>query len=114
MEIDFKDIILFGKKNFSDILKEIHTNHTNKEQELKQLINDLKPLITTPGEAMIVVPLIKGYIAEAVKNDDNLIKMATIVQKAINTGKQSDNGDLQLSDDEKEQLLNSVQKLSVV
>lgn len=112
--VDFKDIVLYGKKNFSEVLKEIHSNQQDKEKELKQLISDLKPLITTAGDAVIVVPLIKAYLDVAVKNDDNLIKMATLVQKAISTGKQNDSGDLQLSDDEKEQLLDSVQKLSVV
>lgn len=112
--MEFNDIILYGKKNFSDVLKEIHTNQQDKEKELKQLINDLKPLITTAGDAVIVVPLIKSYIDVAVKNDDNLIKMAALVQKAISSGKKDDNGDLQLSDDEKEQLLNSIEKLKIV
>lgn len=110
--IEFKDIVLYGKKNFSDVLKEIHINQQDKEKELKKLINDLKPLIITAGDAVIVVPLIKSYIDVAVKNDDNLIKMAALVQKAMTSGKQSDNGDLQLSDEEKEALLEGVHKLN--
>jgi hypothetical protein len=45
----------------------------------------LKPLITSPGEATIMVPLIKEYMELAIKNDDALIKMAGIVQRAMNT-----------------------------
>lgn len=111
---DFKDIILYGKKNFSDILKEIHQKTQDKEQELKELISGLKPMITSPGDAMMIVPLIKSYIDVSVKNDDNLIKMAMIVQKAISSNKQNEDGSLGLSDDEKEQLLDSVKKLNVV
>jgi len=110
---DFKDIILYGRKNFSDILKEIHQKTQDKEEEIKQLIADLKPMITSPGEAMMIVPLIKSYIDVSVKNDDNLIKMAMIVQKAMLANKQNEDGSLGLSDDEKEQLLDSVQKLNI-
>lgn len=111
---DFKDIIIYGKKNFSDVLKEIHKNQQDKEEEIKELIAGLKPLIVTSGDAMMIVPLIKSYMDVAVKNDDNLIKMAVIVQKAISSNKQTEDGGLGLSDDEKEQLLDSVKKLNVV
>ncbi len=110
---DFKDIVLYGKKSFSDVLKEIHTKTQDKEAEIKQLIADLKPLITSPGDAVMIVPLIKSYIDVSVKNDDNLIKMAMIVQRAMAANKVADDGGLGLSDDEKEQLLDSVQKLNI-
>ena len=112
--MDFKDIKIYGKKTFADVLKEIHVNQQDKEQELKKLINDLKPLVTTAGDAVIIVPLIKAYIDVSVKNDDNLIKMAVLVQKAISSGKKDDNGDVNLSEEEKEQLLKNVQDLKVV
>jgi hypothetical protein len=111
---DFKDIILYGKKSFSDILKEIHQKTQDKEEEIKQLIANLKPLITTPGDAVMIVPLIKSYIDVSVKNDDNLIKMAMIVQKAMSANKTNEDGSLGLSEDEKEQLLDSVKKLNIV
>ena len=49
--MDFSQVNLFGKKNFSDLLKEIHTNQKDKEVQLRSLIEGLKPLITDPGEA---------------------------------------------------------------
>ena len=44
--MDFSQVKLFGKKNFSDLLKEIHTNQKDKETQLRSLIEGLKPLIS--------------------------------------------------------------------
>ena len=107
--MDFSQVKLFGKKNFSDLLKEIHTNQKDKETQLRSLIEGLKPLITSPGEATMIVPLIKEYMELAIKNDDALIKMAGIVQRAMNS-KIAD-GDELLSDEDKEMLFSSLQEL---
>ena len=56
--MDFSQIKLFGNKKFSDLLKEIHVNQKDKEAQLRSLIEGLKPLITSPGEATMIVPLI--------------------------------------------------------
>ena len=75
--------ILFDDKSFSDLLKEIHGNQ--KKKQLASLIAELKPLVQTLGDATVVVPLIKEYMEISVKNDDQLIKMAAIVQR-LSTG----------------------------
>ena len=107
--MDFSNVTLFGKKKFSDLLKEIHTNQKDKEVQLRSLIEGLKPLITSPGEATMIVPLIKEYMELAIKNDDALIKMAGIVQRAMNS-KMVDSDEL-LSDEDKEMLFSSLQEL---
>ena len=107
--MDFSQVKLFGKKNFSDLLKEIHTNQKDKETQLRSLIEGLKPLITSPGEATMIVPLIKEYMELAIKNDDALIKMAGIVQRAMNS--KIAEGDELLSEEDKEMLFSSLQEL---
>jgi len=107
--MDFSSIKLFGKKNFADLLKEIHTNQKDKEVQLRSLIEGLKPLITSPGEATMIVPLIKEYMELAIKNDDALIKMAGIVQRAMNS-KAADSEEL-LTDEDKEMIFSSLQEL---
>jgi hypothetical protein len=107
--MDFTQVNLFGKKTFADLLKEIHTNQKDKEIQLRSLIEGLKPLITSPGEATIMVPLIKEYMELAIKNDDALIKMAGIVQRAMNT-KMAEGDDI-LSDEDKELLFSSLKDL---
>jgi hypothetical protein len=108
--MDFNSITLFGKKTFADLLKEIHTNSSNKEKEIRGLIEGLKPFITSAGDAVIIVPLIKDYLDVSVKNDDLLIKMAGIVQRAMNSSSGDDS--MLISDAEKEMLFESIQQLS--
>ena len=107
--MDFNNITIFGKKTFADLLKEIHTNSSNKEKEIRILIDNLKPLITSAGDAVIIVPLIKDYLDVSVKNDDLLIKMAGIIQRALNSNKTDDQGFL--SDSDKEMLFQSIHEL---
>lgn len=107
--MDFNTITLFGKKTFADLLKEIHTNSSNKEKEIRNLIDNLKPFINSAGDAVIIVPLIKDYLDVSVKNDDLLIKMAGIVQRAMNSNQGSD--ELLLSDLDKEMLFQSMNEL---
>jgi hypothetical protein len=107
--MDFNNITIFGKKTFADLLKEIHTNSSNKEKEIRILIDNLKPLITSAGDAVIIVPLIKDYLDVSVKNDDLLIKMAGIIQRALNSNKTDDEGFL--SDSDKEMLFQSIHEL---
>ena len=112
--MSIKDIKLYGNTSFATLLREIHTNQKNKEDELKTLIGNLKPLITTAGDAVIIVPLIQSYLNTAIKNDENLIKMATIVQRAVHAGTKNDKGEYEFTDDEKDQLLKNIQELKVV
>jgi hypothetical protein len=107
--MDFNTITLFGKKSFADLLKEIHTNSSNKEKEIRALINNLKPLITSTSDAVIIVPLIKDYLDVSVKNDDLLIKMAGIVQRSINSS--NNNDEVLLSESDREILFQSIQEL---
>ena len=57
----------------------------------------------------MIVPLIKEYMELAIKNDDALIKMAGIVQRAMNS-KAVDSEEL-LTDEDKEMLFSSLQEL---
>ena len=102
------DQVVFGKKKFSDILQEIYTRSTTKEKQISDLIEQLKELIQNTGDAVMMVPLIASYMDLNLKNDDALIKMAAIVQKAITRGKET--GDFILPDNEKEELLKLAQE----
>ena len=103
------DIILFDDKTSSDIFKEIYHNSKKKDKQINSLISELKPLITDAGNANVVVPLIKEYLEIGVKNDDALIKMATLVQRALSST--SEEGGLGISDEEKQQLLDEIDKI---
>ena len=104
------DSIVFGKKKFSDILEEIYLNQKKKEEQISTLISELKPLIQDIGDATLIVPLLKEYLEISVKNDEQLIKMATIIQRVINNST-TDDGNFGISEDEKNQLLAEMDKL---
>ena len=100
---------IFGKKKFSDIIEEIYNNQKRKEEQISILISELKPLIQDIGDATLVVPLLKEYLEISVKNDEQLIKMATIIQRAVqNEGGEDSN--FGMTEEEKQQLLNEVKK----
>ena len=107
--MDFEQKI-FGNKSFSDLLKNIYDNSREKEKQIKDLITSLKPLVADTQSALMVVPLIKEYLDVSVKNDDSLIKMAGIVQRAMANSGGNGDGDF-LSESELEQLRGEVQKI---
>jgi len=100
---------VFGNKKFSDLLEEIYNNQKRREAQVTALISELKPMVSDIGDATLIVPLIKEYMEIGVKNDDALIKMATLVQRALNST--SEDGGLGISDEEKAQLLEEMEKL---
>ena len=102
--------VVFGKKKFSDILNEIYNNQKKKEDQIAGLISELKPLVQDIGDATLIVPLIKEYLEIGVRNDEQLIKMATIVQRVINNSSNEDS--MGITDSEKEELLAELDKLN--
>ena len=104
------DSVVFGKKKFSNILEEIYNNQKKKEKQISGLISELKPLINDIGDATLIVPLIKEYMDIGVRNDEQLIKMATIVQRALNNSSSGET--LGITDEEKQQLMEELDKLN--
>ena len=103
--------VIFEDKTFSDLLKEIHKNQSKKAKQLASLIAELRPLITSLGDATVVVPLIKEYMEISVKNDDHLIKMAAIVQRLSTGGSTKGDAGL-LTEDEIQQLQEAAEEIS--
>ena len=99
---------IFGKVTFSNLLEEIYNNQKKKEEQISILIHELKPMVQEIGDATLIVPLIKEYLEIGVKNDEALIKMATIVQQAMQA---EEGGEVfGMTEAEKQQLLDEVKK----
>ena len=105
------DSDIFGDKKLKDLFQEIYQNQKKKEKQISVLIDELKPLIDDIGDATLVVPLIKEYLELGVKNDEQLIKMATIIQRCLSTDNSSSEGNYLISDEEKAQLLGEINKI---
>ena len=101
---------IFGKKKFSDILEEIYDNSKKKEEQISVLISELRPLVKDIGDATLIVPLIKEYMELGIKNDEALIKMSAIVQRAMNASESTGN-DITITDAEKQALLDTLDSM---
>ena len=109
--MDSLNQILFDDKSFSDLLKEIHGNQKKKAKQLASLIAELRPLVQSLGDATVVVPLIKEYMEISVKNDDQLIKMAAIVQR-LSTGTANSGDGCSLTEEEMDQLMDVAEEIA--
>lgn len=108
MNLDFE---LYKGKKYSDLLKDIVVNHKNKQTRIKTLTDSLTEMVTDPGDAVIVVPLIKEYLEADIKNDDALVKLAQILQKgAQDPGEGGGSG---FNDKDLELLFSDIQKTVV-
>jgi len=83
---------IFNGKTLSDLFSEIHENSTQTRSQVRSLIGELKPLIENIGDATLIVPMIKEYMEIGVKNDEHLIKLATVIQR-IETAQAKGGGD---------------------
>jgi len=112
METNFE---IYKGKNFSNLCKDIVKNSESKKDQIDILISELRSLIKTVNDAVIIVPLIKDYFDVAVKNDEQLVKLAAIVQRLVGKGESSgEGGSLVLTDDERKQLMEEVVSIASV
>ena len=108
MNLDFE---LYDGKKYSDLVQDVIKNHKNKQSKISTLISQLTEMVGEEvGNAVIIVPLIKEYLEIDVKNDDALVKLASILQKG---GQSTENGDGGLSDKDLELLFSDIQKTTV-
>ena len=80
---NFDDVTLFGNTSLSDIFKQIHRNNKDTDKQINELIDALKPIASSnAGSAVMLMPTVKDLIDVNVRNNDQLIKMAGIAQRA--------------------------------
>jgi len=102
---NFDDITLFGSTSLSDIFKQIHRNNKDTDKQINELIDALKPLASSnAGSAVMLMPTVKDLIDVNVKNNEQLIKMAGIAQRA-STANASNNTEAFFDPSEIQQLL---------
>lgn len=90
---------IFNGKTLSGLFEEIYDNSKETKNQVKSLISELKPLIENIGDATLLVPMIKEYMEIGVKNDEHLIKLATVVQRLeIAATKGDSSGEFDFSD----------------
>ena len=109
MEKDFK---IFGDKNFSDLSQEIYENSKLKKTQIDLLVQEVHGYIQGIEDIAIVGPILKELMDVGVKNDDNLLKLATVIQRIMNKQADFTEETSLLSEDEKEELMNALEDMS--
>jgi hypothetical protein len=86
----FDDVTLFGSTSLSDIFKQIHRNNKDTDKQINDLIDALTPLASAnAGSAVMLMPTVKDLIDVNVKNNEQLIKIAGIAQRASTSNSQT-------------------------
>ena len=90
---NFDDIKLFGDTSLSDIFKQAHKRTKDTDKQIAEFIETIRPMASqTPGYAIELMPVVKDLIDVNVKNNEQLIKMAGIAQRAASATQTQDVG----------------------
>jgi len=99
---------IFEGKKISDLVKEIYDKHKEQDKSLSSEISRLSDLVESPGDAIIIVPLLKGFFDSSLKNDEVLIKILNLFQKAAEKSNSDSSDSSILSEKDIEQLFKEV------
>ena len=101
---------IFDGKSFEDLTKDIYENQKNKKLQLDLLIQEIHGMIQTLDDAVLVTPMIKELFEVSVKNDEHLVKLASVWQRIISKSSGDSEESMLLSESEKEDLINALQE----
>ena len=104
------DYEIFEGKSLSGLFKDIYENTKTNKTQLEVLMKEVVGFIKDGDTAVQIIPMLKEYLEINVKNDDQLVKVAAIVQRIIaaeNKGGSED--EFGLSEAEKEQLMGAIE-----
>jgi hypothetical protein len=106
MAIDFE---VFEGKTLSDVFKDIYDNSKRNKEQLEVLMKEVVGFIKDGDTAVQIIPMLKEYLEINVKNDEQLVKLATVVQRVATAHRGDSTEEFGLSDIEKEQLLKDIE-----
>ena len=104
---------IFEGKSLSDLFEDIYTNTQENKKQLEVLMKEVVGFIKDGDTAVQIIPMLKEYLEINVKNDEQLVKIAAIVQRIIaSEAKGGSEDEFGLSDKEKEQLMSAVEEVA--
>jgi len=96
---NFDDVQVFDGMSLSDLFKKIHKNNKDIDKQIGEFIDTMKPMATAnAGSATMLMPTVKDLIDVNVKNNEQLIKMAAIAQRAVSSNSNSGNELIDMSE----------------
>lgn len=101
-------------KSFRDLCKDVIDRSQSKKDQLDTLLSEVRGYIKTANDVAVYLPRVKELLEVGIKNDEQIIKLTSILQKLQSTQLESSGGnDGLLSDDDKEQLLKNIAKTEI-
>ena len=102
---------IFDGKTFQDLTKDIYDNVKNKKLQLDLLVQEIHGFIRTIDDAILIAPVIKEIMDVSVKNDEHLVKLASVLQRIITKSMGGvDDDSIVLTEQEKEELIETLQE----
>ena len=103
------DYEIFKGKSLASLFEDIYQNQTYNRNQLDVLTKNITSMIKDGDTAVQIIPMMKEYLEINVRNDELLIKLASIVQKIISAeNKGESESEFGLSENEKEQILKTI------
>ena len=103
------DYEIFKGKSLSSLFQDIYENQNYNRKQLDVLTRNITSMIKDGDTAVQIVPMIKEYLEINVRNDELLVKLASIVQKIISTeNKGESESEFGLSELEKQEIMNTI------
>ena len=103
------DYEIFKGKSLSSLFQDIYENQNYNRKQLDVLTRNITSMIKDGDTAVQIVPMIKEYLEINVRNDEFLVKLASIVQKIISTeNKGESESEFGLSELEKQEIMNTI------
>ena len=103
------DIEIFEGKTFQDLTKDIYENSKNKRRQIDLLIKEVHGLINSADDVALIGPILKELMDVSVKNDEHLVKLASVLQRILTKSQGATDDSFALTDQEKEDLINTLQ-----
>ena len=97
------EYVIFDDKTLSDVFRDIYKNTESKREQINTFVTKLVQQIRTPEDAAIISPIIKDFMEVNVRNDEHIVRIAQIAQRAIAIGTKSASSAELLTEEEKQQ-----------
>lgn len=102
---------IFKGKTLGDLFEDIYKNSKESKKQSQEVIEGLLEKVETLKDSLLVIPVIKDFLDLGVKNDDLLVKIATIIQRHESAQLKSSDSDGDIMDDpEMQKLLENIEK----
>jgi hypothetical protein len=113
MNLDFQ---VTEKKTFRQLCDDVIKRSESKREQLDILMESTRNLIKTTNDAIALLPQVKALLDVGVKNDEQIIKLASVLQKLQSTEMETNDGDDGiLSSEEREEIMrNAKEEIKVI